>query len=843
MKKIFVHTTRALNKRAFCSLLLIFFSVHLFSQGSGGMNYDTTVSGSVTRDGDHVLGHVYNYTKCGLGWTNASKKITTRYATPAGTGFPCPLSISGIPAGVIIDKAYLYWNVSYLAGSSTTPTVNLTNPVGTTADYNGLHIGSDGHKCWSELGTRTFRADVTSAIAGDGTYTINTIVGNTVWEIDGATLFIIWYDPSAAWNGTLTLDDGSFSFNATGPGAFGHTVADFMTCSADANAQFFMNVTDMQGGAPTTFSASMHGTPATFTSDFYNWCQLTSPVSAGEVSAFFDIAGGFDCYSVNICGVYFTSSTCGTCPEPLFGINAQANSVSCNGNSDGMAWVNVSSGDPPFTYAWSPVISTNDTIFNLGPGTYYVSVTDSLGNVETDSVVVINPPLLNVIVSASADTICPGSTIVLSAAATGGISPYSYQWSTSGNDTLNSYSTIPPLSGYINVTITDNNGCMISDSVNVMLINMPSINSSNDTCVCNGSSVTLTASGVPSYSWNTGPTTASITVTPTSDFMYVVSYTSGPCTVSDSTFICVYAVPSASILAVDSVCAGTPVTFTALVVSGTTPYTYNWSGLASGITASITATPAFSGTETITILDANGCTTSATTNLVVLPVPIITSSADTCICYGESVNITASGTPVYSWNTGETTATITVSPLVNSTYTVTYSNGICTSTASTDVCVNPLPVVIASADTSVEFDHPVIIHATGTGPFEWSPSNSLSCAICPDPEAAAQETTTYIVSTTNEFGCTAQDDITVSVYYVIHIPNIITPNGDGMNDYFHVIGMPANSSIQIFNRWGNLLYESASYDNKWSTETDGVYYYVFTTPDSKNFSGFFHVAH
>lgn len=163
--------------------------------------------------------------------------------------------------------------------------------------------------------------------------------------------------------------------------------------------------------------------------------------------------------------------------------------------------------------------------------------------------------------------------------------------------------------------------------------------------------------------------------------------------------------------------------------------------------------------------------------------------------------------------------------------------------ASTFICVNPLPIVIASADTSVEFDHLVTIHATGTGPFDWSPANSLSCTPCADPEADAQETTTYTVSTTNAFGCSAQDEVTVSIYYVIHIPNIITPNGDGLNDFFHIIGMPPNSAIQIFNRWGNLLYESPSYDNTWSIETDGVYYYVLTTPDGKDFHGFFHVTH
>ncbi|HYG49245.1 MAG TPA: gliding motility-associated C-terminal domain-containing protein, partial [Flavobacteriales bacterium] len=778
---------------------------------------------------------------CGLNFTQDSKMITTRYTSDPGTGFPCPLSITGIPAGVVLDKAYLYWNVSYLSGSSTTPTVNLTNPLGTTADYNGVLIGSDGPKCWGEFGTRTFRADVTAAVAGDGTYTINTITGNTTWEVDGATLMVIWYDPFATWNGTLVIDDGSDSYT-TGVGAFGYTVADFMVCTDDPSAKLFMIVTDMQNNVSATFGASMHATPGTFPKDFYNWCQVTSPMSSGEVAAFYDLtAFGLDCYSVNMCGIYFTSSTCGICPEPFFAINAMAGEISCNGANDATAWVNISSGDPPFTISWSPVVSSNDTIFNLGPGTYYVTVTDSSGNVESDSVVITNPPVLGVAVTASEDTICPGSSTTLTATPSGGTMPYSYQWSTSASDTLASFSPTPS-SGYASVIVTDANGCVIGDSINITFISMPVIIASDDTCICAGASATLTATGAPSYTWNSGQTTASITVSPSADFTYVVSYTSGPCTVSDSVFVCVYPVPAASISAIDSVCAGTPVTFTAVVAGGTTPYAYGWSGLTGGTTVSVSAIPLSSGIETVNVSDANGCSTSANAALVVLPVPDVIASNDTCICQGETVTLTASGAPAYTWNTGETTASISTSPVVTFTYIVSYDNGICADDDSVTVCVNPLPVVIASNDTTVEFDHPVTLHAAGTGPFEWNPSNSLSCSTCPDPEAAAHETTTYVVSTTNAFGCYAQDEVTVTVYYVIYIPNIITPNGDGLNEHFHIIGMPPNSAIQIFNRWGNLLYESAVYDNKWNTASDGVYYYVFTTPDGQHYSGFFHVT-
>ena len=104
------------------------------------------------------------------------------------------------------------------------------------------------------------------------------------------------------------------------------------------------------------------------------------------------------------------------------------------------------------------------------------------------------------------------------------------------------------------------------------------------------------------------------------------------------------------------------------------------------------------------------------------------------------------------------------------------------------------------------------------------------------------ETTTYIVSTTNAFGCSAQDEVTVTIYFVLIIPNIFTSNADGVNDVFYILGLPPESSLTIFNRWGNEMYTTESYQNNWTTETDGVYYYVLTTPDEKKFNGFFHVT-
>lgn len=616
---------------------------------------------------------------------------------------------------------------------------------------------------------------------------------------------------------------------------------------------------DVSSGVPATILAS--GTYIATTS-YYNQMQLAKDFkiyiansSGGQLSVINNpnLAGaacGFSLESV----AYSGTSTLGMCnfPDSYFNETSPCtvvltafafnSPISCNGDTDANAWVNVSSGISPYTYSWFPGGSTNDTIFNLGPGTYIVTVTDSAGSIAIDSVVITQPNVLTVDIVAAEDTVCAGTPMDLSLLVNGGTSPYSYQWTTGVNDTLSTNTTTLASSGYVGVTVTDDHNCTAVDSMFITILPIPIISSSPDTCICNGASATITASGTPAYNWSTGATTASITVSPTSSTLYTVSYSNGICSTIDSTFICVYPTPTVSITANDSVCAGTSVLFTANILGGTSPFTYDWTGLITGTTATITATPLTSGTINLTVDDDNGCSATASTSLTVLTVPDITSTNDTCICFGQSITLNASGTPSFVWNTGETTANITVTPVVTSTYIVSYTNGICADDDTTVVCVNPTPIVIASADTSIEYGTSVFLLATGTGPFDWSPSNSLSCTPCSNPEATPENTTTYIVSTTNAFGCTAQDQVTVDIYYVLIIPNVFTPNGDGLNEAFYVQGLPPDSKLTIFNRWGNQLYLVDSYKNDWTTDTDGVYYYVLNTPDGKFFNGFFHVT-
>lgn len=75
------------------------------------------------------------------------------------------------------------------------------------------------------------------------------------------------------------------------------------------------------------------------------------------------------------------------------------------------------------------------------------------------------------------------------------------------------------------------------------------------------------------------------------------------------------------------------------------------------------------------------------------------------------------------------------------------------------------------------------------------------------------------------------------------IPDVFTPNGDGINDTFYISYLPEGSVLKIYNRWGNIVYENGSYHNDWDGTcegkkvSDGTYFYVLQTPDGKKFNG------
>jgi gliding motility-associated-like protein len=112
----------------------------------------------------------------------------------------------------------------------------------------------------------------------------------------------------------------------------------------------------------------------------------------------------------------------------------------------------------------------------------------------------------------------------------------------------------------------------------------------------------------------------------------------------------------------------------------------------------------------------------------------------------------------------------------------------------------------------------VTLKATNSVDFAWTPEESLSCTDCASPVATPDTTTTYVVSTVTGLNCIPTDTVTVTVTHFkkLFIPTAFTPNGDGQNDVFRVKGLGiAYFSMQVFNRVGNLVYQTEDYSSGW----------------------------
>jgi gliding motility-associated-like protein len=294
---------------------------------------------------------------------------------------------------------------------------------------------------------------------------------------------------------------------------------------------------------------------------------------------------------------------------------------------------------------------------------------------------------------------------------------------------------------------------------------------SGDTVLCAGETTTLTATGLGTFLWSTGATTAAITITPGVTTRYSVTATASNGYVdSAAAFVTVNTLPVVSINPASvSICAGSSTTLTA---SGAVNYV--WSNAAS--TTAITDTPAGTSSYTVTGTDANLCSATATSTVTVNPLPVAAiTPAPVTVCAGNSVTYTASGGTGYAWSTTDNTAAITVTPLSTTNYSVTVTDAnTCTATATTSVTVNQLPVAaINPASVSICNGASTTLTASGGTSYTWS-NAANTAAITVNPTVF----TTYAVTVTDANTCTAtaSADVTVNALPVASI----TPASDSI---------------------------------------------------------------
>lgn len=363
------------------------------------------------------------------------------------------------------------------------------------------------------------------------------------------------------------------------------------------------------------------------------------------------------------------------------------------------------------------------------------------------------------------------------ATVTGGINPYSYNWSTVPAQTGATASGMS--GGNYTLTVTNSGGCAATYPI-VLALPPPapevSIAATPQTTICNGDAVTLTASvvsgTVSTWSWFPGGQTASsITVTPSDTTTYIVTGTnSSGCFGKDTITITVNPVPTSTFtVAPGNVCAGTSqtVTFTG---SASAAATYNWNFGGATVQSGSGAGPytiVFNSYGNYTIqlqVTDNGCVSTTSTQAVTVSQPVTASFqvSSTSICSGTSITVTFTGsagaaaTPVWNWGGGIVQSGSGFGPftvLYNSSGAITLSvtDGSCSSTApAQNITVIPSPTASFTANP-VQGCPPLEISFTnqsqnGDG-YQWSFGDGGS-SVSANPQYTYNGTGTFSVSLT-----------------------------------------------------------------------------------------------
>jgi gliding motility-associated-like protein len=545
-------------------------------------------------------------------------------------------------------------------------------------------------------------------------------------------------------------------------------------------------------------------------------------------------------------------------PTPILANDTLFNPT-CN-VCDGVIQLIPSGGIGPYTYLWAAPIAPQNTptVINLCADIYSVDITDFKNCTQTFTFVLDNigapdPNVTNTPVTCNG--LCNASLV---SSPTGGTGPYTYVWSPNANPpNINLFdSAITNLCPDIyDVRVTDSLGCVgISiDTIVQPAVLLANITSSNVTCfgINNGWAVVHPTGGTAPYDiaiWNTVLVADSISNLAPNTYYVSITDANG-CTVTDSVIITEPALITATSSVIDASCTSACDGQTTLTVSGGTgTYTYSWNP---SLQTTNPATNLCVGSYIVTIKDQNNCSVPVTVNVGSLDTVIAIAGNDVTVCAGTTVNL--SGTAIGTVNSTqwlELPSMNVISNNNNVSVTSTMSGTICyvfkvigPCNGFDTVCVtyNSQPIANAGIDVTILEGTTTQLNATGGGTYVWTPSSGLSDTTIANPIANPMITTTYYVTVTSDEGCTSTDSVKVTVIPTIRFPDGITPNGDGKNDTWVIdyIDQYPDHVVEIYNRWGELLYRSTDYKNDWNGTYNGenlpvgTYYYVIELNDGK----------
>lgn len=731
-------------------------------------------------------------------------------------------SVSGLPSGnytvTVTDANGCTNTASTSIEDSTAPSASAASNDTSCGDNDGSAnaIASNGTAPYTYAWSNGMTGNVINGLS-PGDYTV------TVTDVNGCTgSSTTTVDPSSAPDVSVSGEDtscgednGTASATTTGgtspytyvwgtgstdsslsglaPGNYRVTVTDAAGCtdwaaidvgnSSAPSASATSNDTSC-GEDNGTASASATSGVGPYT---YMWSNGSTEQNISELSA--------GTYSVTVTDSEGCTSIASTTVEDSSSPNASTTSTATScGEDNGTATASATSGTAPYSYVWSNG-STSSMLSNLSAGAYTVTVTDAAGCTDTSTATIDNSSN-NSATASSTDTSCGEDNGGAMATAMGGTAPYTYLWSNGATS-----ASISGLgAGDYTVTITDSAGCSATASTSVGDSDSPDATTTTNPTTCgddNGTASVTATGGVGPYTylWSDDQDdgggscgncvqTVSVPVGGSDPIVVeevivdgaVLDLPNYPYDLQDPAQAQLFLLdclnlgynveedfdPSTGIVDISVLYAGQ--NFESFNVNGMDEFTFTCSDcLVENGSTNAMITGLAAGSYTVTVTDANGCTSTSTATVDGSSSPNATANGSGTTCGEANGMVVASatnGTAPYSyeWSNGSTSAS--QSDLSAGTYSVTVTDAEgCTDEATTTVVEsNPITANVTSTDTSCEEDNGTanVEGANGTAPYTYlwfngSTSNMVSGLIAGS----------YPVTVTDALGCTAEGSATV----------------------------------------------------------------------------------
>ncbi len=617
----------------------------------------------------------------------------------------------------------------------------------------------------------------------------------------------------------------------------------------------------------------------TFAGTSYTWStgEITPSINVSTAGTYFVKA------SLGVCDAYDTTVVSITQFPTL---NLQANVLSCLGDSVKLDATNAAGT----IYTWSNG-ATTPTVWIKSTGTYIVTASLNTCATSDTTVAVFNKtPILNL--PKSRDT-CQGKKILLDATTFAGTS---YAWSTGeitpsiNVSTAGTYfvkaslgvcdaydTTVASITQYPTLNLQPNvlsclgdsvkldatnatgtiytwsngattptvwikstgtyivtaslNTCAASDTTVAVFNKTPVLNLPKSRDTCQGKTILLDATTLAgtTFNWSTGETTPSISVSTAGT--YFVKASLGVCDAYDTTVVSIIQFPILNLQPSILSCLGDSVKLDATNAAGTI---YTWNNGATTPTVWIKST----GTYFVTA-NLNSCITKDTSTVIFGNPPQISLPHSVGFCDGDSAILNAVSNIAiskYLWSTGEITSSITVKTA--GTFLVEVKANNCTTTDTTLVTVYNIPTVDAGQDLYLMATDQTSFKATSGNDvisYTWIPSFNLSSDDILQPTILKPADTTYRLIVSNG-QCTNYDSVHVIVLSSFTIPNVFSPNGDGVNDTWEIKGLEnyTGITVDVFDRYGRLVFSRRGYHKAWDGTYEGqgnplavgTYYYI-----------------